>query len=421
MLAAGIPQDDKGQLSSLAQSQQSIQKWVELVQQGAPAEQIKQAEVQVAEALKQHPFEVAQQLPFFQKLVKQFDAVMAFQQFRLPGKDRVIVDNRERFQGEPAEKAAKDAVKDAAKDAAKKDTAKSTKEAAADLQLKEGKLVAAKDKAFANYLAARDKLGGGAEHKAAAERVEQMLNAFERMVVARFEQGKQVAHDSPDGKPHFLPKTDAEWKQFFKAFLDRTVQKKVLFDEIRDFLMRGVISKGNKGIFIGDIRLNDGRIEKFIRFSVLAEALAKLKAMVPGDALTAGMMGELAGEDLMYLALAASRGRDFIASMLPSQGKFMGEAAEARAAEALGIPLDRQLAQKAKNLRARHGGGGMGGLFERDAAPEDLPYQFIPWWSWGNLTRPGPTRWITRVFYGALLVISIMGIIAVTLRILKGV
>jgi len=421
VLAAGIPQDDKGQLSSLAQSQQSIQKWVELVQQGAPAEQIKQAEVQVAEALKQHPFEVAQQLPFFQKLVKQFDAVMAFQQFRLPGKDRVIVDNRERFQGEPAEKAAKDAVKDAAKDAAKKDTAKSTKEAAADLQLKEGKLVAAKDKAFANYLAARDKLGGGAEHKAAAERVEQMLNAFERMVVARFEQGKQVAHDSPDGKPHFLPKTDAEWKQFFKAFLDRTVQKKVLFDEIRDFLMRGVISKGNKGIFIGDIRLNDGRIEKFIRFSVLAEALAKLKAMVPGDALTAGMMGELAGEDLMYLALAASRGRDFIASMLPSQGKFMGEAAEARAAEALGIPLDRQLAQKAKNLRARHGGGGMGGLFERDAAPEDLPYQFIPWWSWGNLTRPGPTRWITRVFYGALLVISIMGIIAVTLRILKGV
>lgn len=428
-----MPQDDKSSVSPAAQNvsvRDSLQKWMDLVHQGAPAEQIQQAEMQFQEVVKQHPFELAQQLPFFQNLVKKLDAVMAFQQFRLPGKDRVIDDRRDQFQGEPAEKAAKetakeavkDAVKDAAKDAAKKEGGKSAKEEASSLLMKDGKLVSAKDRAYANYLAARDKLGGGAEQKAAAERVDQMLTAFEKMVVARFEQGRQVAHESADGKPHFLPKTEAEWKAFFKNFLDRTVQKKVLFDEIQDFLMRGVITRGEKGIFIGDMRLTDGRVEKFIRFSIFAEALAKLKAMLPGDAVRAEMLGKLTGEELMYLALAASRGRDFIASMLPTQGKFMGGQAEARAAEALGLPVDAQLAQKAKHLRARHGGGGgFGGFFEKDAEPEELPYQFIPWWSWGNLARPGPTRWITRVFYGALLIMSIMGIVAVTLRILKGV
>ena len=125
----------------------------------------------------------------------------------------------------------------------------------------------------------------------------------------------------------------------------------------------------------------------------------------------------------MYLALAASRGRHFLASRLPAQGKFMGGRAEAQAAQALGLPINAHLHQRAEHLRGSRRGRGLGGLASEAAtgnAPDDVPYQFIPWWKWGNLARPGKFRWVTAAFYASLFIVTLMGIVAMTWRLLKG-
>lgn len=127
MFDAGGTQGSQPPVTQPLSTEQRIQTWIELVEQNAPAEQIQKAEADVAEALQRQPFEIRQQLPFFQKMAKKaLGATRAFQQFRLPGRERVVVDRREQFQGEPKE-AAKDAAKQAAKDvikAATEDAAK---------------------------------------------------------------------------------------------------------------------------------------------------------------------------------------------------------------------------------------------------------------------------------------------------------
>jgi hypothetical protein len=390
-------------------TEQRIQNWIELVEQNAPAEQIQKAEADVAEALQRQPFEIRKQLPLFQKMAKKaLHAGRAFQQFRLPGRDRVVIDRREQFQGEPKE-AAKEAGKEAAKEAAKKAT----------LTMKEGKLVEAKERSYAASAALGARGTGASDQRAAEARVDKMLSAFEKMVVERFEGGRQIAEESVDGMARYKGKTDAQWKEFFQKFLHRTVAKKTLLKDIKQFFMRGVVAKGGKGVFIGDMAMNSGRVEKFVRFSILAEALAKMRAMIPGDKVTAQMLGKLTGEELMYLALAASKGREFAYAQAAARGKFAGAKAEAQAAEALGIPLKAQLEQKTKQLRGKKGRGGLA-WFEKDAALEDTPYRFVPWYSLTNLKNPGPTKWVTRVFYGALFIISMIGIIVLTFRLLAG-
>ncbi len=430
MLSAGKTTDQgiAGPSQQALQAEQSVERWLSLVEQGAPPEMIQQAEQQVAEALKQSPFELRSQLPFFQQAAKRLDATLLLQHFRLPGRERLIEDRRDQFQGEPAQReAAKDAAKEtskaAAQEAAKKVAEKAAEskvsEQAAKMTLKDGKLVEHRERTYTNFLGARElSQARGREVGAASQRVDEMLSGFERLVVERFEKGKQVAQQSQDGKPHFKPKSEGEWGAFFKSFLDRTVHKKTLVDEIREFLFRGTVAKGQKGVFIGDMHLTNGQVEKFVRFSILADALAKLKAMAPGEKVGADALGKLSGEELMYLALAAARSQEFATSMAPTQGKFALGSTEEKAAQALGIPLDRHLQQKAKQLK--RGAGGFKGFFDKDPEPEEIPYQFTPWWSWGNLQRQSPTRWITRVMYGSLLILALMGIAVMTARLLKG-
>lgn len=434
MLSAGKSTDQGGigPSQQALQTEQSVERWLSLVDQGAPLEVIQQAEQQVAEALKQSPFELRSQLPFFQQAAKRLDATLLLQHFRLPGRERLIEDRRDQFQGEPAQKeaaketakeTAKEAVKSAAQEAAKKVAEKGAEskvsELAGKLTLKDGKLVEHKERTYTNFLGARELTQArGREAAAATTRVEEMLTGFERLVVERFEKGGQVAQQSPDGKAHFKPKSEGEWSAFFKSFLDRTVHKKALVDEVREFLFRGSVARGQKGIFIGDMHLTNGQVEKFVRFSILADALAKLKAMAPGEKVGADALGKLSGEELMYLALAAARSQEFATSMAPTQGKFALGSTEEKAAQALGIPLDRHLQQKAKQLK--RGAGGFKGFFDKDPEPEEIPYQFTPWWSWGNLQRQSPTRWITRVMYGSLLIVALLGIAVMTARLLKG-
>ena len=414
--------------SSIGGPQDRIQEIIRLMEQG----RIVEAEAKLAE----QTFELSQKIPFFQRLVQKLDATMAFQHFRLPGSDRIVVDRRDQDHGKPevpdksqaeevANQTAKESVKDAAKviqskEADAKDL-KDLKDAAIKMRLQDGKLIKEKEPAYQNYFTDRVMDRGGLEQQAASERVGKLLSLFEETIIARFENGKQVAKESADGKSKFLLKSEAQWKEFFQSFMDRMVQKKMQLSEINEFLLRGLINRGNKGVVIGDLQLANGQTEKFVRFSVLAEILAKLKTLSPGDTFGKNILGDLSGEELAFLALAASRGRELAASMLPTQGKFMGGRAEEWASKELGLPVDQQLRQKAGLLKSKRGKG-FGGALGGDVMEGDTPYRFIPWWHWGNLKRPGggKNKWVTTVFYGALLILSIIGIAAATIRLLKG-
>lgn len=392
-------------LSTLS-PEQSIQRWIDLVRQGAPLEQIQEAEYEVAQHLRQQPFRIKKQIPHFLKQARKLAASKAFREIRLPGRDRVVADRREQFRGEP-KKAAQRAVKEEAKKAAE------------ELRLREGKLV--RPKGRPRLAAERGLAREGLEQRAATERFEKLISAFEKMILERFEKGKDIEKQCPEGKARFGPKTAKEWSQFFRSFLHRTVKRKALLSEIRDFLFRGLVTKGGKNIFIGDMRMASGRVEKFVRFSILAEALAKFRGMLPGDAFGKGLLGKLTGEELLYLALAATRGREYEFARQPEPGRFIGGRAEAEAARALGIPLDEQLREKARHLRGRRGKGLFGALLgEEEGPPEEVPYRFVPWWHWGNLTRPGKFRWATVVFYGSLLALALIGIAVMTYRLLAG-
>jgi hypothetical protein len=119
------------------------------------------------------------------------------------------------------------------------------------------------------------------------------------------------------------------------------------------------------------------------------------------------------------LALAAAKRREFETSAKDAEGRFMTSRAEALAAEELGIPVEMQLREKAARLKGKKVKG-FGWLVDRDGEPEDIPYTFVPWWHWGNLQRPGRTKWFTVAFYASLLTMAIIGLVAVTMRVLSG-
>jgi len=392
-----------GPVRSGADTEQRIQNWVRLVEEGAPREEVERAEKEVAQALRTRPFEIKQRLPFFQKMAKALRGRQAFQQFRLTG-GRVVVDRRDK-EADEGSRSAKEAPK-----------GEKGGEAKGEHRLRDGKLVREKGRADIGRSFER----GGLEQRVATDRVDKMLTAFERMVLSRFEDGKQIAQQQKDGKPVFAEKSEAQWKAFFKSFLQRTIKKSAKLTDIRNFLLRGLVPKGSKAVFIGDMHLKSGRVEKFIRFSILAEIIAKLRGKKPGSTIGKGELGEL-GEELLYLALAASRKQRFAMSKKAAEGKFMGGRAEARAAKDLGLSLESQLREKARHLKGRKGrGGAFGGLFGKDGEPEELPHRFVPWWRWGNLGRPGKFKWFTVFFYAALLALAIMGVVLMSMRLMSG-
>lgn len=382
--------------------EESIQNLDRAAREGAPQEELDRATREVAEALGTRPYVVKQQLAFFQRVAHEMRGAQAMQQFQLTG-GRAVVDRRDKEAEAPRE--------DAAKDVARKESREDAREMH---RLREGKLVKDKDVDSID----RGILRGGLERDAATGRLDKLLTAFERMIVARFEDGRQLEHMIKDGKAAFAEKSEAQWAAFFKSFLSRTVGRTASLEDIKNFLLRGLIPKGGKGIFIGDMHLTNGRVEKFIRFSIIADILAKLAGKKPGEVVGKGELGEL-GEELQYLALAAPRGREFEAAQKETEGKFMGGRSEARAAEELGFAVEGQLEEKARRLRAKKGKG-LGMFFEKDGEPEDIPYQFVPWWHWGNLKRPGKYRRFTVLFYTSLLALAIIGIIAVTMKLLAG-
>jgi len=385
----------------------NFRRLVDLIEAHAPQEQIVAAQQDVATSIGADQFQVVSMLPqFMQVAQKTLDAATVYEQFRLPGQERVVHDRRH------------EADKDEGKRAARRERAHAF---AGDLEIKHGRTIHRKEKDYENYLGDRMGQSVMVEHEETEAKVSRLLSAFEQMILARFEGGQKVAQESPDGKAKFLAKTEAQWKEFFQSFLDRLVAKKVSFEDIREFLFRGLIPKGNKGIVISDMVLSDGRVEKFIRFSVIAEALAALKALLPGDAFGSERLAGMTGEEFMYLALAVGRGKDMATSPLPTAGKFMLGSTEEKAAQDLGIAIGGQQMVKGTGGKARGGRALFTGLFERgEGEPEDLPYQFIPWWHWANLKMPAKSRWATVAFYIALLAMGLLGIGILTYRLISG-
>lgn len=399
---ANEPQVDIGNFGSQELAAQ-VTRLLDLRDAGAAPAILEDVAAKVNELAVKEGFELREILPHFIKQTAQrVDAAKVYQHFRLPGKDRIVEDRRERPQGEK--------VSDRSE---KEKSAETEKEG---LTLKRGTLVSDRQKDYKNYLGDRSSLSAPPEQQAATERVERLLSAFERLVIARFEGGREIVQAFVNGEVRFGGKTIDEWRQFFASMGDRTVARKTLLAEIQEFLFRGVIPKGERGIVIADVTHASGRVEKFVRFGVIAEALSKLKSLVPGQTFGKEALAGLTGEELVYLSLATARGTGFTMSDAPTSGKFMGGASEARAAQELGIALEGQLHAKTQLLKRR--GKGPGGFRWLDKEiPEETPSQFVPWWKWGNLHRPSKTKWLTIMMYLSLLTISLIAIGAMTARI----
>ncbi|MBI4126507.1 MAG: hypothetical protein HY465_03345 [Deltaproteobacteria bacterium] len=401
------PQVDIGTLGSQELST-AFSRLLELQDTGAAPSVIEDAAAKLNELAVKEGFQLREVLPHFIKQTAQMvNAQKVYQHFRLPGKDRIVEDRRERPHGDKAPDRAEQ----------KKGEEREARAEKEGLTLKRGTLVSDRPKDYKNYLGDRSSLSASPEQQAATERVERLLSAFERLVIARFEGGREIVQAFVNGEVRFGGKTIDEWRQFFANMGDRSVARKTLLAEIQEFLFRGVIPKGERGVVIADMTHANGRVEKFVRFGVIAEALAKLKSLVPGQTFGKEALAGLTGEELVYLSLATARGTGFTMSDAPTLGKFMGGASEARAAQELGIALEGQLHAKTQLLKRR--GKGPGGFRWLDKEiPEETPSQFVPWWKWGNLYRPSKTKWLTIMMYLSLLTISMIAMGTIITRLM---
>ncbi len=428
MISAGETRGSGG-LRPDAKTDASVREWIQLVEDGAPPEDIARAEEAVAKALNVKPFELRQKAPFFEKVAKALAGAQAYQSLKLPGKDVVVRDLRDKATSD-----AKDAANESQANAKSAREGLQGERVVRDGKLVEGKQAKTADESKAGEdkktsekksagaesaeRAERAMQRGGLARSAASQNLQKLLSSFEKMIVRRFEEGA-VIEKKFEGDPVFAKKSDAEWSAFFKGFMSRTVAKKVSVEDIKNFLFRGLVTKGAKGVLIGDIKLGDGRVDKFIRMQILGDLIARLKSLRPGETFPKSEIAGMSGEELMYLALGPSSKRPYALSEKASDGRFGDAKAEAMAAESLGMPVEADLRQKALALKKRRGMG-LGGLIDPDIPPEDVPYQFIPWWRWGSLSRPGPKRWVTIVFYASLLIMGLIGIAVMSYRLSKG-
>lgn len=399
----GAPTRVEGREPSAAdrarQLQEQMENYIDLVRKKAPPEKIKEAEKQISDNIGKDKFRLFKgQLLKQLRVRRSLDAQRVYRHFRLPGRHRVVHDRRGegRARGRPERGRGR--------------------RPAGRTHVREGKLVRETARRRAGYFIDRSRLGVETAKPETKARVDELLSKFEQLIIKRFEGDKQVARKGEKGKSKFKAKSEKQWKQFFQRFAGRILRKRVRTSNVRDFVFRGLVPKEGKGVVISDMTLASGRVERFIRFSIIAEAMAKLTKMIPGDKFGKDM---LTGEELYYLALAVARGREYRTGPRPTEGRFMTGVAEERASRDLGLPLAAHLERKAKDLRKGTGLGAFKGWKEREPGPEEPPYQFIPWWHWGNLKRPGKFRMTTVAFYIGLGLIALIGIAAITAHLLK--
>ena len=386
-----------------------VQHLLETIESGAPQDVIKQVEEQVKQALSySEAGKVSEQFNKLKEVAKQLvDARGAFQHLKL--KDRVIPDNRDKPKAKPEHD--------------KPEKGRSRHETK-DFEVVKGRLVAAKDKKesegyYANRMNSGQHVQADPRNAATRSVIERILNTFERLLIERFENGRPIVQEHPDGQPLLSEKSLAEWQQFFTSFGDRSVGRKLNLADVRDFLFRGLVQKGDKAIVVADVNLANGKVEKFIRFQVLDDLLQKLKTMQPGQSFSKDALQKLSGEELYVLALAVAQGGGFEFSPQAAKGKFLLGSTEEYTKRELGLsPPENPQHRAQKSARKGRGGLFSGSWKEREVWEEDLP-QFVPWWSWGKIQRREKTESVRSIFYMALIIVSILAVLALTFKFLN--
>lgn len=338
-----------------------------------------------------------------------------YQSIRLPGSSRVIHDRREMPDGD----------RDVSREMGKPDRSQA-EDINREQRIRDGKTENVRDKKYENYLG--DRQFPFAARPAEQKISDRKLSMFEELVVKHFEEGQAMEQAIKDGKISFLAKTIEQWRAFFQKFLDRSAAKSVELSEVQEFLFRGMVKKNDaKAIVISDLIHNSGKTEKFIRFGVIYQKIASLLSKLsPGDTLAKQAIADgLTTEKLMYLALnPPSAEAEFFTGLKPTQGMFGLEATEARVAEELGIARDKgapagaQQSFAAKGKKHRTGGLWRWLVGDEEVPLDDKP-QFIPWWQWGTLNRPGGFT-LKRAFYSGVIIIFILTILFLAHQYLLG-
>ncbi|MDO8494552.1 MAG: hypothetical protein Q7S68_04370 [Deltaproteobacteria bacterium] len=312
---------------------------------------------------------MAHQLPrLIQQTLQKIDANQIYRTFQLPGKDKIVHDNRDQ-KGAGSRESEKDSI------------AEEAKKPLTDLALREGNLIEKKPKTYENYLgdvASRFKEPTESKPLRGGDRLEQLFTLFERILLRRFEKGEQIAQWLKEGVLSFLFKTDNQQREFFSRFQARTVWKKVPLDFIQEIRFRGLVQKGSKTTAIFDLTFLNGRTEKFARLRLPAEdggLAAQLQKMQAGDVVPKENLRRISPGDLSYLAIKYGMGEQ-IFSEAPQKGKFLQTAQmEETVASHLGI------------TRSRGGkkvGGLLGGALAGEEGEEEQKEKFVPWWQYGD-------------------------------------
>lgn len=325
---------------------------------------------------------------------------MGLQVIRLPGRDRVVRDQRDGKEASGKGGAGGGFVEggDAQGKSAKRAGMQGGKEAFLEQ-------AGAKRP---NYLGGFQGVVPPGQNAKAEDAKQQMLSAFETTLVGRFEGAEQQAKELPDGQFNFLKKTAGEWTGFFEKFLSRTFQKVVSWSDVQGVLFRGLLQeKGTpqKGILISDVMLANGT-DKFARLSVqlpkLQQANLQIGTVIPKEMVQEAMTAE----QMKYLALRPQQQSES-ADMNPQlrRGMFSTQQVEDRVAEHLGLSTDLRNELLSKNPLALAGGKSGGAKRRRSwfsgmsgDSLDDQSHRFVPWWSWDREERAGNRRWFVWVF-----------------------
>lgn len=359
----------------------------------------------------------------------------AMQAFRLPGHNRVVHDMREGGERHHEDRVRVDhehgrheVHREESRERDRGRVDRSADNSASNVEIREGRLSEVRGKDYENYFNKLEKLmqSIAREQKPGEQKNDRPLSDFEKLVVERFEQAKQIEKESADGKAKFLEKTIEQWRAFFTKFTDRTAKKSIDMSEVQEFLFRGLVKKSDaKAIMISDIIQNSGKAEKFARFSVLYDKLSSLLSkLVPGDLISKEAIAKgMTGEELLYLALLPpTLEQEFLTGMKPKQGMFGLEAIEKRVSEELGIAQEKGTQDQSQAARGARGKkrrmGAWGRLFSSDEEV-DQSGQFIPGWQWGTLKRPGGFK-LKTFFYSAVIIGFILVILFLINQYLMG-
>ncbi|PIR19902.1 MAG: hypothetical protein COV45_07945 [Deltaproteobacteria bacterium CG11_big_fil_rev_8_21_14_0_20_47_16] len=365
---------------------------------------------------KSDQYRTAQRVAHFLEVVEQHIAWSGG--FRLPGSERMVHDRRSEGEGrsERGERHERAGERDSA------GARKAPGDKRAHGNAGEREVIERANKALQTMEAAL--LGKNPEGQ--AEGKEKSLSAFEKTLIARFEEAEGQVKESADGQKHFLKKTAGEWMNFFEKFVNRTLQKVVGWDDVQGFLFRGLVQeKGvpQKGVLISDVQTMMGT-DKFARLSVSLPKLMAFAAANPGVAIPKEVVqAALLSEQLRYLALGPQKGDDAAAAQFTqaaSRGMFASQQVENRVAEQLGLisefrggVLGRHDANTVEGRRQAESRRRRGGMWAKWFGGEDVNGEgsvFIPWWRWDREERGGSRRWFVVVF-GTVAIVILVGLI----------